>query len=239
MISVTWEYKLATFNISTKHLMKNILFYNVGINIQSRGCGHSCLFGIFSIPFWNQLLMRQILYCGNGFHTWVLCILYWICAHQICQWYHQIICLTWITLINIDIPYKGITKCGWKYAINAIIHEYAYHRSPVNSPHKGQWRGALMFSLICVWLNVWVNHREAGDLRHYRAHNDVSVMLHQDQNGPHIAENIFIEPYHNISSANGFTQNMWKTITWSNVDPVHWRIIASPRPNELNAIFVC
>ena len=25
------------------------------------------------------------------------------------------------------------------------------HRSPVNSPHKGQWRGALMFSLICVW----------------------------------------------------------------------------------------
>ena len=27
------------------------------------------------------------------------------------------------------------------------------HRSPVNSPHKGQWRGALMFSLICVWRN--------------------------------------------------------------------------------------
>ena len=24
------------------------------------------------------------------------------------------------------------------------------HRSPVNSPHKGQWRGALMFSLICA-----------------------------------------------------------------------------------------
>ena len=26
------------------------------------------------------------------------------------------------------------------------------HRSPVNSPHKGQWRGALMFSLICSWI---------------------------------------------------------------------------------------
>ena len=25
------------------------------------------------------------------------------------------------------------------------------HRSPVNSPHKGQWHRALMFSLICVW----------------------------------------------------------------------------------------
>ena len=49
-------------------------------------------------------------------------------------------------------------------------------RSPVNSPHKGQWRGALMFSLICVWINGWVNNREAGDLTGYRAHYDVSVM---------------------------------------------------------------
>ena len=32
------------------------------------------------------------------------------------------------------------------------------HRSPVNSPHKSQWRGALMFSLICVWINGWVNN---------------------------------------------------------------------------------
>ena len=47
---------------------------------------------------------------------------------------------------------------------------------PVNSPHKGQWRGALMFSLICVWINGWVNSREAGDLRRYRVHYDVSVM---------------------------------------------------------------
>ena len=50
------------------------------------------------------------------------------------------------------------------------------HRSPVNSPHKGQWRGALMFSLICVWINGWVNKREAGDLRRYRAHYDVTVL---------------------------------------------------------------
>ena len=50
------------------------------------------------------------------------------------------------------------------------------HRSPVNSPHKGQWCGALMFSLICVWLNGWVNNRDAGDLRRYRTHYDVSVM---------------------------------------------------------------
>ena len=46
----------------------------------------------------------------------------------------------------------------------------------VNSTNKGQWRGALMFSLICVWINGWVNNREAGDLRRYRAHYDVTAM---------------------------------------------------------------
>ena len=50
------------------------------------------------------------------------------------------------------------------------------HRSPVNSPHKGQWRGALMFYLICAWINGWVNKREAGGLRRHRAHYDVIVI---------------------------------------------------------------
>ena len=50
------------------------------------------------------------------------------------------------------------------------------HRSPVNSPHKGQWRGAWMFSLTCVWIHGWVNSHAAGDLRRYRAHYDVIVM---------------------------------------------------------------
>ena len=50
------------------------------------------------------------------------------------------------------------------------------HRSPVNSPHKGHWRGALFFSLICAWINGWVNNRYAGDLRRHPAHYDVIVM---------------------------------------------------------------
>ena len=49
-------------------------------------------------------------------------------------------------------------------------------RSPANSPHKDQWRGALVFSLICAWINGWLNNREAGDLRHHRAHYDVTVV---------------------------------------------------------------
>ena len=55
------------------------------------------------------------------------------------------------------------------------------HWSPVNSPHKGQWRGALMFSLIRAWINGWANSREAGDLRRHRAHYDVTVMIQHDE----------------------------------------------------------
>ena len=48
-----------------------------------------------------------------------------------------------------------------------------------NSPHKGQWRGALMFSLICAWIKGWVKKREAGDLRRHRTHYDVIVLMMQ------------------------------------------------------------
>ena len=50
------------------------------------------------------------------------------------------------------------------------------HRSPVNSPQKGQWCRALMFSLISAWINDWVNNLEAGDLRCHHAHHDVIVI---------------------------------------------------------------
>ena len=55
---------------------------------------------------------------------------------------------------------------------------WGIRRSPVNSPRKGQWGGALMFSLICAWTNVWINNRYAGHLRRHRAHYDVTVMIH-------------------------------------------------------------
>ena len=52
------------------------------------------------------------------------------------------------------------------------------HRSPVNYPKKGRWHEALMFSLICACINKWVNNREAGDLRRYRAHCDVICRMY-------------------------------------------------------------
>ena len=38
----------------------------------------------------------------------------------------------------------------WKHFPRYWPFVRGIHRSPVNSPHKGQWRGALMFSLICT-----------------------------------------------------------------------------------------
>ena len=65
----------------------------------------------------------------------------------------------------------------WKHFPRYWPFVRGVHRSPVNSPHKGQWRGALMFSLICAWINVWVNNGEAGDLRRRRAHYVVTVIF--------------------------------------------------------------
>ena len=64
----------------------------------------------------------------------------------------------------------------WKYFPHYWPFVWGIHRSPVNSPHKGQWRGTLTFFFICAWMNGWVNTREAGDLRRHRAHYDVTVM---------------------------------------------------------------
>ena len=69
---------------------------------------------------------------------------------------------------------KYLFRAPVSYA-TVIIHDdvikckhFPRYWPPVNSPHKGQWRGAVMFSLICAWMNGWVNTRKAGDLRRNR-----------------------------------------------------------------------
>ena len=64
----------------------------------------------------------------------------------------------------------------WKHFPRYWPFVRGIHRSPVNSPHKGQWRGALMFSLIRARINGWVNNGEAGNLGRHRTHYDVIVM---------------------------------------------------------------
>ena len=65
---------------------------------------------------------------------------------------------------------------NWKHFPRYWPFVCGIHRSPVNSPHKDQWRGVLMFSLICAWINGWVNNRESDNLRRHCAHYDVIVM---------------------------------------------------------------
>ena len=70
--------------------------------------------------------------------------------------------------------------------------------------HKGQWRGALMFSLTCVWINDWVNNGEAGDLRRYRAHYDVTIMQCMTLNDIHVAIMYIIENQQVAGSAHKY-----------------------------------
>ena len=88
------------------------------------------------------------------------------------SWDNDILIVVW--WYNLE-AYDDVIK--WKHFPRYWPFLRGIHRSRVNSHHKGQWRGALMFSLICAWINGWVNNREAGDLRRHRAHYDFIVMI--------------------------------------------------------------
>ena len=98
---------------------------------------------------------------------------------------HRPIALTRNNLSDI-VPLGARTSAGtvmirhddvikWKHFPRYWPFVRGIHRSPVNFPHKGQWRGALMFYLI--WINGSVNNREAGDLRRHRAYYDAIVTV--------------------------------------------------------------
>ena len=79
-----------------------------------------------------------------------------------------------LNLLTSVSPHDDVIKwklfpCYWPF-VRGI------HRSPMNSPQKGQWRGALMFSLICTWTNGWVSNRDDDDFWRHRAHYDVTVI---------------------------------------------------------------
>ena len=80
------------------------------------------------------------------------------------QWY-----ALYVSLYSYDV-------IKWKRFPRYWPFVWGIHMSSVNSPHRGQWRGALMFSLLCAWINAWENNREAGDLRGNRAYYDVIMI---------------------------------------------------------------
>ena len=64
----------------------------------------------------------------------------------------------------------------WKHLPRYWTLVRGIYRSPVHSPNKSQRRGALMFSLVCAWINGWINNLDVSELRSHRAHYDVFVM---------------------------------------------------------------
>ena len=69
--------------------------------------------------------------------------------------------ITWLVPLGWSQYHDDVIK--WKHLPRYWPFVRGIHRSPVNSPHEGQWRGPSMFSSISVWINGWVNNREAGD----------------------------------------------------------------------------
>ena len=112
------------------------------------------------------LYMRRSLTRGEHFlktcqRNWVMCVFRWDIRKNFPE-------ADWLW------DHDDVIK--WEHFLRYRPFVRGIHRSPVNSPRKGQWRGALMFSLIRAWTNGWVNNRDTGDLRHHRAHYDVTVM---------------------------------------------------------------
>ena len=79
-------------------------------------------------------------------------------------------------MLWLNIPMCHDDAFKWKHFPRYWPFVRGIHRSPVNSPHKGQWRGALMFTLICGRINGWVNNCEAGDFTRNPAHYHVIIM---------------------------------------------------------------
>ena len=76
--------------------------------------------------------------------------------------------------LRLSLVHDDTTK--WKHFLRNWLFVWGIHWSPVNSPHKSQWHGALIFSLICAWIHGWVNNRDTGDFRRHCAHYYVIVM---------------------------------------------------------------
>ena len=71
-------------------------------------------------------------------------------------------------------------KSWWRHQMETFsaLLALCVGNSPVSGefPAQSQWRGALKFSLICAWINGWINNRKAGNLRRRRTHYEIIIM---------------------------------------------------------------
>ena len=106
----------------------------------------------------------------------------------------------------------------WKHFPRCWPFVRVIHRWPVNSPHKGQWRGALMFPLISVWTNGWINTRGACNLRRRRSHYDVTVYMVESP-----ISDVSHKPFQLRLSRAIFTPSNQKGPVGGHVSYLHWQ----------------
>ena len=131
-------------------------------NFQSRKC-------IWKYCSHNGTHLSQVLICQVH--------IYHVNNWYVLHWHSFALAMPW-KLINIWVDSRNMmmSSNGNIFRVTGPFCVPGIHRPPVNSPHKGQWRGALMFSLIYVWTNGWVNNRDPVDLRRHRADYDVTLI---------------------------------------------------------------
>ena len=81
---------------------------------------------------------------------------------KLASWRYSALTGSVITWVSVERPWK---TSWWRHQMETFSAYWPF----VRGTHKGQRRGTMMFSLICVWINGWETNREAGDLRRYRA----------------------------------------------------------------------
>ena len=135
--------------------MNETTVYSVSLIALSWRRQQACLFALIKV-IWNLDGVRffinyiiddvcniQMITCRSDtyiFHWWIFRVICYQVRVLSCLW------RTW-----------------WRHQMETISASLALCAGnspvPVSSPHIGQWRGALVFSLICAWINDWVNKR--------------------------------------------------------------------------------
>ena len=100
----------------------------------------------------NCLIFCYLVICRISLYVDILSILQNFFPSEISKCPHWVV---WPPVIATSYWHDDVIK--WKHFPRYWPFVRGIHRSPVNSPHKGQWRRALMFSSICASINVWVN----------------------------------------------------------------------------------
>ena len=155
LVAVKLMWRIAILNISYEIALSKC--YNTSLMISQHWSDYSW------VPSGIKPLIAPML---TQFYLTIWC-------HNAAMIYYVSWRLSQISLANLI--HDDVIK--WKHFPRYWPFVRGIHRSPVNSPHKSQWCGALMFSLICTRINGWLNNGEAGDLRCRRAHHDVTAML--------------------------------------------------------------